>query len=260
MQIRKITKYLLEKYPLDNKEIWDPSGFSVKFNLSEKLRGVVVALDLTSEVINKALQINANLIITHHPFKFEETWEDEQIKAPYKEKILQILKAKRINVIACHTNYDNDINGTSHQIVNFLNLDKFKIKYEKQYPCLIQYSTTPNNIINLINSTFGYKSFRTNIDTNNMNTIYNKIAFLSGSGYVAEINKLNSEGIDLFITSDIKWSDWIVYKETNAKIIEIPHLDEEVFTYDIYKQLKTKFHLTNIEIVKIDELYINITK
>lgn len=258
MQIRKLTNFLFNKYPLELKEEWDPCGWSVKFNLSEPLRGVVLGIDLTSEVLQKALEIDANFIFVHHPFKFEETWEEEKIKAPYKQKFLEILKEKRINVLSFHTNYDNDKDGTSHQIAKQLGLIQYRIPYELNYPCLLKYETTFNEIVSKIKNTFCFKAMRTNIAEENYNKPIKKIAILSGSGYIGEINKLAASGFDLIITSDPKWSDWIVYKEINAPILEISHLDEQVFVNDMHKLIKEKFANINIAVVKITEPYHNV--
>lgn len=258
MQIRKVTKYLLEKWPLDLKEEWDPSGFSIKFNLSEPLRGIVCAIDLTQKVFEKALEINANLIITHHPFKFEATWDDEDIKAPYKRAIYQKCKEKRINVLAFHTNYDNQYYGTSYQIIKKLGLENYRQNYEHNYPNLVNYKTTFNDLVKKIKTTFGFKAMRTNLPKDLWNNEISKIAFLSGAGYISEVNAINNLDYDLIITSDIKWSDWIVYKETKANILEISHLDEQVFADDAYQIIKEKFPEVKIELVHINEPYWNI--
>ncbi|WP_338822952.1 Nif3-like dinuclear metal center hexameric protein [Mycoplasmopsis felifaucium] len=257
MQLRKITKFLFEKFPLEFKEEWDPCGWNVKFNLSEKFTGVVIAIDLTNEVLNKAIQTNSNLILTHHPFKFEETWETENIKAPYKTAILEKLKQHRINVLSFHTNYDNDKEGTSHQIAKHLGFWENRKQYEANYPCVLDVEISFNALVNIIKNVFGFKSMRTNLPIDSNKKI-KKLAILSGSGYIAEVNKLTQDGYDLIITSDPKWSDWINYKEINAPILEIPHLDEQVFVDDLFTVLKQKFPTENINYVKLNEPYRNV--
>ncbi|WP_406616758.1 Nif3-like dinuclear metal center hexameric protein [Mycoplasmopsis adleri] len=258
MKLSKVTKFLLNTYPLEWKEEWDPCGWSVKFNLSEPIKGIVLAIDLTKEVLDKAVKMDANLILTHHPFKFEETWDIEDIKAPYKRSFLEILKEKRINVLSFHTNYDNDKNGTSHQIAKQLGLSSYEAPYETNYPCILNYETTFNNMVSLIREKLHFNAMRTNIKPTRYSETISKIAILSGSGYIGEINKLALEGFDLIITSDPKWSDWIVYQEINAPVLEIPHLDEQVFVDDMYELLTKNFGQVPIEKVKIIEPYHNI--
>ncbi|EIN15066.1 Hypothetical protein, putative NIF3-like protein [Mycoplasmopsis agalactiae 14628] len=243
MQIRKITNYLIKQYPLENKEEWDPAGWSLKFNLSEKLSGIIIALDLTSQVLKKALHSNSNLIITHHPFKFYKTWEEEFIYAPYKKQILQTLKQKRINVLCLHTNYDNHKFGTSFQIAKMLELEQNIAHFENSnYPIAIKnVNFTLKELVLLINQKLNLHQMRTNIDFEDAKSkIIKNIAIFSGSGSISEINKVDST-YDLIITSDIKWSDWLTYKELSIPLLEISHLDEQAFIYDIHKQLSNNF-------------------
>ncbi|EFF41555.1 Nif3-like dinuclear metal center hexameric protein [Mycoplasmopsis alligatoris] len=258
MKIKQISDYLLNKYPLKNKEIWDPAGFSIKFNLSQKLTGIVTSIDLTKEVLNKAIQTNSNLIITHHPFKFEKTWKDEQLKAPYKLEILSMLKKHKISVLCLHTNYDYALEGTSFQIIKSLKLDNFAIYQEFGYEAKISFKTTTNDLISLIKNNLKLSEFRTNLSSTKLNKEISKIAFLSGSGYIGQAIELANKGYELIVTSDIKWSDWIVYDQNKINILEIPHLDEEVFAKDIFEQLKNKFNNLNIHFVKLSVPYKNI--
>ncbi|QSF13781.1 Nif3-like dinuclear metal center hexameric protein [Mycoplasma sp. Mirounga ES2805-ORL] len=258
MQLRRLTKYLLEKYPLEDKEDWDPSGFSVKFNLSEKITGIVVGIDLTKEVLDKAIETNSNLIITHHPFKWEDDWETEKINAPYKLDFLEILKEKRINVLCLHTNFDNQDDGTSYQIVKRLKLESNLVPFDDKYAKIIKWNKDIKSLIKLFNTNLNLYQFRSNFNEecflqNNYN-----IGILAGSGPIDLANKLSSGYVDLVITSDIKWSDWINYRESKFKILEISHLDEQVFVYKIYEDLVNKFNNLKISTIFIDEPYHNV--
>ncbi|UWW00955.1 Nif3-like dinuclear metal center hexameric protein [Mycoplasmopsis felis] len=106
MTLKKFVKYLELKYPLQNKEPWDPSGYSVKTQQHKKITGVVLAMDLTSEVLQSAIKNNCNLILSHHPFLFEEHLKDEDVKAPYKREIIKQLRKHQITSYSLHTNYD----------------------------------------------------------------------------------------------------------------------------------------------------------
>ncbi|ENY70214.1 Hypothetical protein, putative NIF3 family protein [Mycoplasmopsis bovigenitalium 51080] len=254
MQIRKVTKYLLEKYPLEKAEIWDPAGFSVKFNLSEKLNGIVCAIDLTHDVLNKAILQGANLIIVHHPFKFAPTWKDELALAPYKATILSDLKKYRINVLSLHTNYDNNFEGTSHQIALALGLQN-KIDFAEPYPCLINANLSINDLKQKLTNSLNLHSFRTN--SMNANQIYQNIAILSGSGPASLALALKNQA-NLILTSDIKWNEWLLYKEHNIDVLELSHLDEQVFAIDICKQIKNKFSDINVTTHLMVEPYTNL--
>lgn len=258
MTIKDLTNYLLKKYPLEKQEKWDSSGFSLKFDRSKKITAVVLAIDLTSEVLAKALETKSNLIITHHPFKFLKTWKDEYQANSYKKQIRDTLKKNHISVLSMHTNYDNDIEGTSHQIVKALNLSEYEAKYYKSYPTIVDYLTTPKNIAKKITTAFGYNAFRSNLNNDELDSPVKRIAFCSGSGAMEDVIELVQNKCDLIVTSDIKWNEWITYKEMKISILEIPHLDEQVFVDHIANVIKK--YDSNIEVIKqyIDLPYSNI--
>lgn len=113
-----------------------------------------------------------------------------------------------------------------------------------------------NEIIDALSKKLNLHSFRTN--AGNYTQKYSKIAFLAGSGSSSLARQLSEEGIELIITSDIKWSDWIMFQEHNVKILEIPHLVEQVFVGDISEQLQTKFKNIKINAVYLEQPYRNI--
>ncbi|MCU9939955.1 Nif3-like dinuclear metal center hexameric protein [Mycoplasmopsis felis] len=76
-----------------------------------KTTGVVLAMDLTSEVLQSAIKNNCNLILSHHPFLFEEHLKDEDVKAPYKREIIKQLRKHQITSYSLHTNYDETLYG-----------------------------------------------------------------------------------------------------------------------------------------------------
>lgn len=258
MKLIEVVDFLFNKYPISQKEEWDPSGWSVKYDLNKEITGITLAIDLTSDVLNKAIKSNSNLIFTHHPFLFEETLEEEFLKAPYKKEMLKVLKQKQISVLCFHTNYDNSKYGTSYQITKQLGYSDYVKKYHSNYPCVIELETTINDVIKNIKNTFNFSAIRTNIKKSKLNDKINKIAILSGSGDIVLINELNRKGFDLIITSDPKWNEWILYKETNTPLLEITHLDEQVFVDNMHEVLQKEFKNLKIHVVKMNEPYYNI--
>ncbi|TQC51405.1 Nif3-like dinuclear metal center hexameric protein [Mycoplasmopsis mucosicanis] len=255
MKLRTVTNFLLEQYPLEDADEWDWAGFSLKYNLSEELTGVVVALDVTSKIIDYAIKQQANLIVVHHPFKFTEKWTDEYLQAPYKKRLVKILKSHGINVLALHTNYDNNLNGTSHKIAKALGFKEFE-PFTTKYPCVISTLIGLNELKLKLEYCLRLRNFRTN--SHDPMRKYNKIAILSGSGPASLASDLKFAGVELIITSDIKWSEWLTYKELDMDVLEVSHLDEQVFVDDIYATLKDNFSDLNIKTFKLEEPYKNI--
>ena len=70
VSLQKICAALSECYPPQCAESWDNPGLLLGRNRAE-IRRVVVALELTPEVVEEAIETRAELIVTHHPFIFK---------------------------------------------------------------------------------------------------------------------------------------------------------------------------------------------
>ena len=80
-----------------------------------EVKKALLALDVTSEVINEAINIGANLIITHHPVIFNPLKRIREEDAVYK------LIKNDIAVISVHTNLDLALNyGVNFTLANKL--------------------------------------------------------------------------------------------------------------------------------------------
>ncbi|RIV16717.1 Nif3-like dinuclear metal center hexameric protein [Mycoplasmopsis gallopavonis] len=258
MKLKDFVSKLNTLYPLENKEIWDPSGYSVKFNQAKKLKGVMLAIDVTKEVIEAAISNDCNIIVTHHPFYFEATKILENEKAPYKKELHKLLKEHQITTFGMHTNYDCDPKGTSYQIVRALGLEQFVDPQSDKFSAILNYMISIADLKKLIEEKLDFHSFRTNVIKDDLDKKMHQIAFLSGSGYVGQINDLAARGVDLIVSSDFRWSDWINFRETGINILEIPHLDEQVFVDHLAELLSLELPKERIFKFKMKEPYQNL--
>ncbi|AKF40924.1 Nif3-like dinuclear metal center hexameric protein [Mycoplasmopsis canis] len=258
MTVKTFIENLKKLYPENNAEIWDYTGYNVKSQQNKKFSGAILAIDLTKEVLEEAIKRKFNVILTHHPFIFNKTWKEEFAQAPYKREIYKKLKEHQITSYSLHTNFDYDLHGTSYQIFNFLGLDK-KLLSNNSPTYSVVFENDPRiNLISLIEEKFGYSNaLRLNFNDQELSK-FKKIAILSGSGSVLQINEMHSGiNIDLFITSDIKWNEWINYNQTGIKILEIPHLSEDVFAWSLLQKLKDIYPSENFYFKKIQLPFIN---
>ncbi len=69
MTVKEIAELIEDKAPLSLAAEYDNSGMVVETH-NDEVDKIVVALDMTAEVIEKAVSENANLIVTHHPIIF----------------------------------------------------------------------------------------------------------------------------------------------------------------------------------------------
>lgn len=101
-------------------EEWDNVGL-LAGNPEARITTVLLGLDPTIPLLDEAIALGANTIITHHPVIFHplKTIRTSSHTGLLLEKAL----TSRINLIACHTNLDNAAQGVSDALAHALGLD-----------------------------------------------------------------------------------------------------------------------------------------
>lgn len=87
--------------------------------------GIVTALDVTEEVIEEAIQVNANLIVAHHPVIFKGL--KRLTGSHYAERFVMKAIKHDIGIIACHTNLDMVNGGVSTLLAHKLGLKQINV-------------------------------------------------------------------------------------------------------------------------------------
>jgi dinuclear metal center YbgI/SA1388 family protein len=108
MLISQLYNKLNSLIPPELSEKWDNDGLMVCVEDAEITR-VVLALDVTSSVVDEAIKRRANLIISHHPLFFHPP---ESIT--YRDavgKIVTKLIRQNISVVSLHTRFDKFAGG-----------------------------------------------------------------------------------------------------------------------------------------------------
>ena len=113
-------------------EKWAPPKYQEKYDNSglqcgdpnQKVKGVIICLDCTEDVVNEAIEKNCQLIIAHHPIIFGGI----QNITPHSYVGRTLLNAikNEISIYACHTNLDNVSTGVNAEIGKRIGLKNCK--------------------------------------------------------------------------------------------------------------------------------------
>lgn len=129
MKIAEVTALLNRLAPPQLQEPYDNSGFLVGDSQLD-CSGVLVALDVTEEVLDEAVQKGCNLIVAHHPIIFKG------LKRLTGEDLVQrvVMKAIRENlsIYAIHTNLDNVLHGVNGMLAGLIGLKNTRVLDEKR--------------------------------------------------------------------------------------------------------------------------------
>ena len=105
-------------------ESYDNSGLQVG-DYSMELNGGLVTLDVTEEVLNEAIGLGVNLIVTHHPVIFGGI--KSLTGRNLSERVIMKAIKNDIAIYAVHTNIDAAENGVNGKICEKLELEKCRI-------------------------------------------------------------------------------------------------------------------------------------
>ncbi|CAI8307707.1 MAG: GTP cyclohydrolase 1 type 2 [Flavobacteriia bacterium] len=124
MTIGEIEKKLHEWVPASWAESYDNVGLLVG-KREAAVRGVLVSLDVTEDIIEEAVQQDCQLIVAHHPLIFKG------IKQLTSDHWVQrtVIKAieKGIGILVAHTNLDNASDGVNARLGEKLGLSDLRI-------------------------------------------------------------------------------------------------------------------------------------
>ncbi len=120
MKVSDILHGLGQIAPFGLAESWDNVGLLIG-DPDRETRSLLLGLDPSLALLEEAVSRGADTLITHHPCIFHPL-SSVTITTPigaFLEKAL----AHKINVIACHTNFDSAVEGVSDALAVLLHLD-----------------------------------------------------------------------------------------------------------------------------------------
>lgn len=129
MKIKEIVSALDRFAPLPLQDGFDNAGLQIGLTEAEAT-GALLCLDVTEAVLDEAIALGCNLVISHHPLIFKDyksiTGKD------YVERC--ILKAIRNDMVlyAAHTNLDNAKGGVNYKIAEKIGLKHLQVLEPKR--------------------------------------------------------------------------------------------------------------------------------
>jgi len=118
--------------PFSEAYSWDNSGCLIRVN--DETENILVALDLTEDVISQAIEQQCNLIVTHHPVLFQPVKKIDRAVEEHKN-IIRLIE-NNISLISAHTNMDQAQGGINGYLAQKLQLKDIRILAEEYEPLL----------------------------------------------------------------------------------------------------------------------------
>lgn len=124
MRIREILSVIEQRAPIFLQEDFDNSGIQVG-DANQEAKGALLCIDVTEDVLDEAITLGCNLVISHHPLAFRKF--KSLTGKNYVERCMVKAIKNDIVVYAAHTNLDNAKEGINQYLANMLGLQNVRI-------------------------------------------------------------------------------------------------------------------------------------
>ncbi len=257
MLVKELTNHLERIAPLHLQESYDNTGYIVG-NPMDTIKGVLICLDSTEEVVDEAIAKGCNVIIAHHPIIFQGL---RKITGQnYIERT--ILKAIRNHIIiyAIHTNLDNVMmDGVNLKIAEQIGLESVQMLMPKTVDApdysatesvlgnqmQISANSVGSGIIGVLSEPLEEMAFMLHVKkklkadcirhTRLLGKSVKKVAICGGSGSFLLPNAIQ-EGADMFITADFKYHQFFDAND-QLIILDVGHFESEQYTIDLLHEI-----------------------
>ena len=222
-------------YKMIEKGSYDNSGLLVKS--TEKIEKILFSLDLSLEVVNKAIELKCDTIVTHHPAIYQPL---KSLSITDETAPIVLAIKNQINVISMHLNLDIADDGIDQllckglggQNIEILDLVDEKNGYGRQADVE---KTTLADFVNHIKKNFMSDKIIAYGDKE-----VKKIASFCGSGATQAIECLDRLTADTIVSSDISHHHLKTLIENGKNVVIIPHYVSEQYGFNNFYALLTE--------------------
>ncbi|MDO4274713.1 MAG: Nif3-like dinuclear metal center hexameric protein [Eubacteriales bacterium] len=257
MKAYELTAWLEEHYPAKAAEEWDNVGLLVGDD-EKIISNIFLALDLTDEVLDEALEAGADMIITHHPMIFSGIKKINNHSFTGR-RILSLIR-EDVVYYAMHTNYD--VLGMAELSADYLKLQDCKVLSVTQEDQdgvqgfgrvgKLPEKMTLKSCAEFVKSTYGLKDVKV---YGNLEQEVAIAAVCTGSGK-SMISEAISAGADVYVTGDIDHHTGIDTVADGLNLIDAGHYGTEYIFMDAMKQeLETAFPQLKVSCAKVKSPY-----
>ena len=254
MKIKEIVSALERFAPLPLQDGFDNAGSQIGLTEAEAT-GALLCLDVTEAVVDEAIALGYNLIVSHHPLIFKGfksiTGKD------YVERCIMKAIQNNITIYSAHTNLDNAQGGVNFKIAQKISLKDVQVLDPKLQGEVVAGAGVVGELPEPETETDFLKRIKRLFEVgcvkhNRLNgRLIQKVALCGGSGAFL-LPKAVELGADVFITGEVKYHDYFYY-ENRILVAEIGHYESEQYTKEIfYSIIREMFPELEVEMTRVN--------
>ena len=252
MLCREIINIIEQKYARTYAMSWDNVGLLAGRN-DKEVKKIYVALDATDDVVDEAIAMGADMLVTHHPLIMSglKSITDNHFIGKRLIRLIQ----NDISYYAMHTNYDvrgmADLAGEKLQMKNAEVLEvtcscgEAGVGQAEGIGRVADLSekVTLRECCEIVKEAFSLENVKV---FGNLDAQIERIAICPGSGK-SVIHVALEKGVDVLITGDIGHHDGIDAVAQNLSIIDAGHYGlEHIFIKDMTAYLEENLRETEV--------------
>lgn len=240
--------------PQCKKERWDNVGFSCG-RQDKQVRTILVALDPFEDVSAEAVQVGADLIVTHHPLLFHPAHQVTGETAI--GRTLMTLIRHDIAAFSAHTNLDIAPEGVGYCLASALGLENISVIEPTEQDArgniwgLLRKGTVPEQpletFLSHVKQTLHTPTLRYAAEGETVHRVA-----VGGGACADEWKSAWDAGCDTFVTSDAKYNDFWDARDAGLTLIDAGHFyTENPVCPWLQRILQTAFPETTVLLSKV---------
>lgn len=223
MNYQQLINHLFECYPYSCGIEGDNFGPQVG-DYSKTINKILVSLDITDDVVDEAIALGADCILSHHPLIYKPL---KRICSEGRGRLCYKLIANNICAVSMHTNFDAAPGGVGDHLALTLgleNISEFGGEEGKEMLGRI------GDIAPVNSREFAY-DVKKKLKTDGVKAVFGRdisarVAVVGGSGK-SFLEKVALLGADTYVTADCGYHDFQRAKELGISLIDAGHFPTE---------------------------------
>lgn len=217
--VQDILHYLETLAPTDLKMDWDNVGLLCGRS-DKQVRTVLVALDPFPHVCQEAVEVGADLLLTHHPLIFQSLNSVSDQTAT--GRAIMTLIANDISAVNAHTNLDCAAGGVNDTLAERLELTDVSVIGSGHLLRAGQFNSSLPAFLEHVKAKLGCEGLRYVSGGKQVC----KVA-VGGGSCGSGLNDVIAAGCDTFVTADVKYNQYWDAKEMGINLIDAGHFHTE---------------------------------
>ena len=236
MNVKELYYRFEEQIPEHLREAWDNDGIMCCPDGSAEVSRVLVALDVTEEIVDYAIEGSFDLIVSHHPLIFKpiSALDEENHIA---RKLIKLV-GSGISVFSFHTRADKMVGGVNDRLADLLGISNVRHFGEDGLGRMgeIDEPMELQDFAYRVKQLCGSDIVRYSDGYNDVHTV--ALVGGDGKGYVrAAVNA----GADTYISGRIGYNVMEEAAEMGINLIEAGHYFTEQHITDFFRELLSDF-------------------